>query len=485
MFNTSLHVAGKYFVGYSLTMLIPALLSISNFDSRAFILSSLITAAIGFALAMLFKAKTTIRINDGFILVGLIWLGTGVFGGLPFYLSGVLPSLVDAIFESVSGFTTTGATVFANLEELPRGILLWRSLSHWLGGMGIIVLSVAFLPSLGSGAMQLFRAEVPGPAAEKLLPRVKETAKILWLIYLFLTLLQTILLRIAGMTWFEALNHAFATMATGGFSTRTGSIADFGSIWIELIIMVFMFAAGVNFTIYYYFFRKRWHLIKEDAELRFYAIVLVAAGLVVTVNLFVANAYGSWLEALQYGIFQVISLTTTTGFSTADFDSWPPFSRGVMLCLKFLGGSAGSTAGAIKMLRILILLKLIGREFVKILHPRLVVPIRVGRKIIPEEMLHNVVAFTVLYFLLFVAMGLAVAALDVDIVSAFSASVATLGNIGPGLELVGPLQNYGQLPDLAKALLTLNMLLGRLEIFTFLLFLSLPFAKFLKFIPRR
>lgn len=477
--STHLHITGRFAVGLAFFMLFPLALSVAGGhpDSGAFLLALVITAGIGLALTMLFRVKREMRIRDGYILVGLIWTSAGILGALPLYFSGSAGSFVNALFESVSGFTTTGATILSDIEGQSPGILLWRSLTHWLGGMGIIVLSVAFLPRLGAGAMQLFKAEVPGPAAEKLLPRVKETAKVLWGLYVLLTLLQTILLKLAGVSWFDAVNHAFATMATGGFSTHNASVAGFGNPLAEVIILAFMAAAGVNFTIYYYIYNRRWHLIREDSELKFYLFILALAAAALTINLATSGTFANWLSALRHGAFQAVSITTTTGFSSADFDQWPPFARGLLLSLKFLGGSAGSTGGAIKQIRILILLKIGLREFRRLLHPKVITPIRVGAKVIPEEMLHHIAGFFILYLALFLVGGLAVAAMDVDIVSSFSASAACIGNIGPGLELVGPLSNYNLLPGGAKLLLLLLMLLGRLEVYTYLLFLALPFAR--------
>jgi len=458
-------------------MVIPLTISLiyQQPDVTAFLLSILVTTCLGLILVVLFKpGRRELRIRDGYVLVGLIWLGAGVLGALPFYFSETVPTFVDGLFESISGFTTTGATIFDSIEDKPMGILLWRSLSHWLGGMGIIVLSVAFLPRLGTGAMQLFRAEVPGPSAERLLPRVKETAKVLWILYITLTLILTLLLVFAGMNWFDAVNHSFATMATGGFSTRNESVASFGNAWIDGIIIIFMIAAGVNFTLFYYLFNRRWSQVRGDSELRFYLTVLGGASLTLMACLLLSGTITSIASAARHSVFQVVSITSTTGFTTADFDQWPPFARGLLMVLKFFGGSAGSTAGAIKHLRILIVLKIIIREFHRLLHPKIVKPIRVGTKVISEDMLHNITGFILLYLVIFVVAGLAVSALGVDIVSAFSGSAATLGNIGPGLGLLGPLNNYNVLPQTAKIIYTACMLLGRLEIFTFIMFLSMP-----------
>lgn len=477
--NTNLNIFGKFLLALSALMAAPLAISLTHGqpDTQAFLYSMILTSLLGFALTRVFKAgNKDLKIRDGFSLVGLIWLGAGLLGALPFYFSGTVSSFVDAVFESVSGFTTTGATVFSSIEDKPMGILFWRSLTHWLGGMGIIVLSVAFLPRLGAGAMQLFRAEVPGPSAERLLPRIKETAKVLWILYTALTAILMAILMLAGMNWFDALNHAFSTLATGGYSTRDLSIASFNSPGLEIILALFMFAAGINFTLYYYLFNRRWSLVKEDRELRFYVAVVAVAGGLVTLNLLTSGIFTSLWESLRHGFFQVVSIITTTGYSTADFNQWPPLSQGILMVMLFFGGSAGSTAGAIKLIRILIMLKFISREFYRLLHPKIVRPVRIGNKVIPDEMLSNVAGFILLYVLIFATAGLLVTAMGVDFLSAFTGSAASLGNVGPGLNLLGPLSNFGLLPTGAKVIYTLCMLLGRLELFTFILFLAHPFT---------
>lgn len=485
--NTNLNICGKFLLVFSALMALPLAISLAYHqpDAMAFMASILITALAGLCLTLVFKiGNGELRIRDGFILVGLIWVAAGIFGALPFYFSGSA-SIVDAVFETVSGFTTTGATIFASIEDKPMGILLWRSLSHWLGGMGIIVLSVAFLPRLGAGAMQLFRAEVPGPTAERLIPRIKETAKVLWVIYAAITVVLVFALLLAGMNFFEAINHAFATMGTGGFSTRNLSIASFSSPGIEWILTFFMLAAGINFTLYYYIVNRRWSLFFKDRELRFYLAIVAVAGAVITANLFLSGTYATLWQSIRYSYFQVSSLITTTGFSSADFNLWPPLSQGILMVLEFIGGSAGSTAGGIKVIRVLIVFKIIRREFYRLLHPKIVRPVRVGNKVIPQEMLSNIAGFILLYILLFVVAGLVVSAMGVDVLSAFSGAAATLGNIGPGLNKLGPLSNYGILPVGAKVVYIFCMLLGRLELFTFIIFLIYPLTSLSRIMQRK
>ena len=473
--NTHLNICGKFLLILGACMAAPLAISLAcqQPDSGAFLLSATITAASGAVLTVLFRpGRGELRLRDGYILAGLIWLCAGIFGAFPFYFSGAVSSPLDALFESVSGFTTTGATVFAGVEDKPMGVLFWRSLSHWLGGMGIIVLSVAFLPRLGAGAMQLFRAEVPGPSAERLLPRIKETARVLWLLYAVLTALMVLCLLGAGMGWFDAVNHAFATVATGGFSTRDGSIGAFDNAWIEIIVIVFTAAAGLICPLL--LFRTGAGISSGKTGNCALPGYSGRRGLILALNLFFSGAYSSWRESLRHGYFQVVTVITTTGFSTADFAQWPSFARGLLIVLQFLGASAGSTSGAIKLIRIVIVLKLIAREFYRLLHPKMVRPIRIGAKLIPEEMLHGITAFIQLYFLIFAAAGLLVSVTGVDMVSAFSGAAATLGNVGPGLGQLGPLGNYLGLPAAAKVVYILCMLLGRLEVFSFALFLAWP-----------
>lgn len=486
--NTNANIFGKFLLLLSAFMLFPLGISLAynQPDATGFVFSILITASLGTGLITIFKAGTgELRIQDGFILVGLTWLGAGVLGALPFYFTGSVPTFIDAVFEAVSGFTTTGATVFSVIEDKPLGILFWRSFSHWLGGMGIIVLSLTFLPRLGAGAMQLFRAEVPGPSAERLLPRIKETAKVLWFLYAALSILLVLALLLAGMNWFDAICHSMSTLGTGGFSTKNQSVGSFNNPWIDAILTIFMIAAGTNFTLYYYVFNKRWSLLKEDRELRFYLGVVIIAAAAITIDLFARGVFASLGESIRHSFFQVSSVVTTTGFATADFNHWPPLSQGILMILEFFGGSAGSTAGAIKMIRVLVILKLINREFYRLLHPKIVRPVRLGNKVIPEEMLDNIAGFTLLYIAIFVVAGLMVSAMGVDMVSAFTGSAATLGNVGPGLNLLGPMSNFSVIPAGAKVVYTLCMLLGRLEIFTLIILVIFPFSAAIRAIKAR
>jgi trk system potassium uptake protein TrkH len=369
----------------------------------------------------------------------------------------------------MSGFTTTGASVLTNIEANPRGILFWRSLTHWLGGMGIIVLSLAILPFLGVGGMQLFKAEVPGPVPEKLTPRIQQTAFLLWAVYVLLSLAETLLLMVAGMNLFDALTHTFGTMATGGFSPKNLSVGFYRSPFVDWIITVFMFLAGANFTLHYFALRGRLSVFWKDEEFRFYTwITLFGTATVMAIHL-AGNAYSSAGDALRFSAFQVVSILTTTGFVTADFEKWPAYTQLLLLVLMFVGGCAGSTGGGMKNIRILLLAKQAGAEIRRLLHPRSVIVPRIGGKVVEREAMNSVAVFFVVYMALFVGASLFMAGLGLDLVSAISSVAATLGNIGPGLGIVGPMDNYAAVPQAGKWILSACMLLGRLELFTVLM----------------
>ncbi len=463
-----LQVVGLLQVFVGLAMLLPIAAAIIYREEALLwlALSAAVAILAGGLTFLLTRQAGEIRIREGFAIVTLGWACTALVGALPFLLSGAIPSFTDAYFETMSGFTTTGASILTDVEVMPKSLLLWRSLTHWLGGMGIIVLSIAILPFLGVGGMQLYRAEVPGPTPDRLRPRISQTAGLLWAVYLLLTMLEILLLIVGGMDLFDATNHAFATMATGGFSTRNLSVGFYQSAFIHYVIAFFMFAAGVNFTLHYRFlagFRLREYF--RDREFTFYLMIVGGA----TLALFLANArFGAGLSESNFraSLFQAASIITTTGFATADFDLWSPFSRTLLLVLMFVGGCAGSTGGGIKVLRLLLLLKLGRTELKKLLHPRGVFQVKVNRIRVRPEVMLNVQGFFTLYIALFVLCSLVMTALGLDLVTAASSVAATLGNIGPGLAEVGPARNYAFIPGFGKWVLSLCMLLGRLEIYT-------------------
>jgi trk system potassium uptake protein len=435
----------------------------SDGDLASLVISMVVTFAAGIALLLFGRNPSDITIKESFLFVSLGWLLAAAFGALPFFLSGVLPAYLDAFFEAMSGFTTTGATVITRIEAVPRGILFWRSMTHWLGGMGIIVLFVAILPRFGFGATHLLKAEVPGLYPEKITPRIAATAKILWSVYMVLSAAQVVLLLLAGLSLFDALTHTFGTIATGGFSTRDASVGGLLNFKAELVIILFMIIAGGNFSLYYGVFKGNLKGLFSNPEFKFYLAFTGIMAALISINLYSSLGGGT---ALRQGVFQTVSIITTTGFTTADFDAWHPFSRALLFFLMFAGGSGGSTAGSIKQIRLLLLFKYIYREIYRTVNPAAVLPIKIGKKVVPEQLVSNALSFIFLYLVIFLSSAVIMSGLGLPLASAFSAVAATLGNVGPGLELVGPTMTYSPLSGPGKALLSLLMMLGRLEIYT-------------------
>ncbi|HHX88113.1 MAG TPA: TrkH family potassium uptake protein, partial [Firmicutes bacterium] len=444
-------------------------------DLPAFLWSVLLTTAAGGGLYLLFSPyrPEQLTLMESFSLVALAWFMAGLCGALPYYFYGLFEgSYLGAFFESISGFTTTGATLIGDIESLPRGLLFWRSFTQWLGGMGIIVLSVAILPRFGFRSTAMFKAELPGPISERVVPRLVETARRLWLIYLALTALQTILLLISGVSFFNSLAHALTTMPTGGFSTFNASVASLENPAAEGIITLFMFGAGINFVLYYRLFKGDVSSVKENEELRFYFLTTAAAIVLICINIY-PHLAGNALEVLRTGAFQVVSIVTTTGYATANFDVWPHFARVLLFFLMFTGACGGSTGGAIKQVRLLILLKYAYRELYQMVHPSAVSSIKLGGHPLSGEIIRGVVGFSFLYILFFVLSTLALSGMGLDFITSASAVASTLGNVGPGLGQVGPMFTYQVIPPAGIALLSIMMILGRLEIYTVLV-LALP-----------
>jgi trk system potassium uptake protein TrkH len=441
-------------------------------DIKALSFSAIGTFISGVILISLFRSKNKIRAGEGFASVSLGWILASLFGALPFYIQGSVSSFIDCFFEAMSGFTTTGATIITNIEALPKGILFWRSMTQWIGGMGIILLIIAVLPMLGISPGQLYNAEVPGPIKDRLKPKIKDTAKILWMIYLFMTLAETLLLMLGGMTLYDSLCHTFSTLATGGFSTLNGSVGDFQSLYIETIIIFFMYMAGINFTLHFYLVKGKLKNFFKDREWRFYTILLITSILIISLNLYHSGPSqynGNYLKSLRDSAFQVVSITTSTGYITADFNLWPSFSTILLIILMFIGGSAGSTGGGIKQIRILIIIKHLYHELKKMIHPRAVFALKIGKENIEEHVVKNVIVFFTLFMFIFGGITLFLAFMGYDIITCFSASIATLGNTGPGLSRVGAVENYGFFDPYSKIVLSFAMLLGRLEIFSVLI----------------
>jgi trk/ktr system potassium uptake protein len=442
-------------------------------EAKAFLFSSLICGGGGLAGSILFRSpRKEIGHREGFAIVGAGWVLVCFLGALPYLFAGTFPNLVNACFESTSGFTTTGATVIENIEVLPKGILFWRSLTHWLGGMGIILLSMAILPMLGVGGMQLYRAEVPGPVVDRLKPRIRETAKTLWMVYVLISLFEVVFLLLGGMGGLDAVCHTFGTMATGGFSTRNASIADYGSPYIEGVITVFMFVAGTNFALHYQLLLGNPRRYLQDTEFRFYLFSVLIATAVVFLLVW-GDTYEAWTDSLRFAVFQVTSILTTTGYITADYEQWPLAVQYVLFALMFFGGCAGSTGGSVKCIRVLLLFKQAYKEIYRLIHPQAVAPVKIGKKTVPPDVMDSVLAFSLAYAGIFVVASLGMSELGLDFQSALASVAACIGNVGPGLGLVGPTKTYFPVVSTGKWILTFCMILGRLEIFT-LLILFLP-----------
>ncbi|MCL7487125.1 MAG: TrkH family potassium uptake protein [Desulfobulbaceae bacterium] len=469
-----LNLLGKLLLILSMMLLTPIPFSLYYHDGMvlSFVACSLIGLSGGGLLVAVFLPEKELGYRDGFAIVTFSWLGLALLGSLPYYYSGYIPGFIDALFESMSGFTTTGSTILTDIEVLPKSLLFWRALTQWLGGMGIIVLTLAILPLLGIGGMQLFQAEVPGPTKDKLAPRIQDTARILWSVYLVMTIMETILLMLGGMDFFNALTHSFTTLATGGFSNFNSSIGHYQSPYIHSVIILFMFLAGVSFSLHFLALRQNLTSYWKNEEFRFYvAVISIAIMLVFTANM-VAGIYDNAGRNLLDVLFQVVSLMTTTGYGTADFDVWPPFCRILLVSLMFIGGCAGSTGGGIKVVRFLLFFKYARSQLHKLAHPRQVETIKLGKTKVPQDVMIAILSFFAIYLAVFLVASLIVTALGVDIITGPSAVIATLNNIGPGLALVGPTQNFSHLPDLAKLVLIFCMLAGRLELYTVAILLT-------------
>lgn len=475
--SSVIHILGVLLIFLAVAMLLPIPFSFYYGDGDIIPLleSATITLIVG-VLLFLTSEFRELRTRDGFAIVTFGWIAFALFGSLPFIISGYIPSFTDAFFETMSGFTTTGATILTSIERLPHGLLFWRSFTHWIGGMGIIVLSLAILPFLGVGGMQLFKAEVPGPAADKLTPRMTETAKILWGVYVLISGIETVLLLFGGMNLFDALCHTFGTMATGGFSTHTGSIGAFHSTYIDYVVIFFMLVAGTNFTLHYRFLRGEFTAHFKSTEFLVFLSIIGFAFLFIGLDTF-RHHYASFPRAVQDTLFQVVSIVTTTGYGTADYEKWAFSSQIMLFFLMFVGGCAGSTGGSIKVIRVFVVFKFIYSEIVRLIHPHAVVPVRVGNTVIPRDVLTNILGLFIMFVIIFVAGVLIMSTLGLTMDTALGAVAATLGNIGPGLGNVGPTDHYAHIPAIGKWVLSAFMLMGRLEVFTVIILFSPSFWK--------
>ena len=486
--KTILNILGAMLALTGFTMMVPSLIawSYNEPDLVGHLQSMGICMGIGIPVWLFTRNSRSLNNKDGFAIVTLAWLLIALAGAMPFYLSGAIPNFTDAWFESMSGVTTTGASIIGNpstlphlpngIESLTHGVLYWRSFIQWIGGMGIIVFTIAILPLLGVGGVQLFKAEVPGPVADKIRPRVKETAKVLWMVYVGLTAAEAILLSISGMPWFDAICHAFTTMPTGGFSTQNASIAAYANPAIHYIIILFMFIAGVNFTLHFRALTGNIKLCFKDPEFLAYIGITFAATLFIFLN--IASAQGDWThDNFLSSLFQSVSILTTTGYGSADYEIWPFFSQYLILILMFIGGMGGSTGGGMKVARIILLVKYAATETRRMLHSRAIIPIRIGDRYIGEDVVRNTLGFFLFYMSIFGITALILTTLNLDIESAIGAAASAIVNIGPGLGAFGPTDNYALLHPIGKWMLTFCMLLGRLEIFTIMVLFSRTFWK--------
>lgn len=482
-----LYTLGNLLICLSVAMLCPLLIALyrgtadGESDLQAFVLSLCTTFIVGLVLRLTTKSNRELGNKEGVAVVSLGWTVTALFGSLPYLFERVFAEegrswLVEfsfCYFESMSGFTTTGATVLSDIERLTDAMLFWRSLTHWLGGMGIVVLALAILPMLGVGGMQLYRAEVPGPQKDRLTPRIAQTAKLLWGVYVLISVVEMLLLWLGGMTWFDALCHTFGTMATGGFSTQNLSIGQYNSVYFDVVIIIFMFLAGTNFSLHYRALRGDFKSYIRDSEFRFYGLTLFLCISLIVWNTMTATVGGqvifeSFGTALRYAAFQVVSIITTTGYGTFDFEQWPALSQFVLLILMFFGGCAGSTGGGMKHVRLLLLIKQGYVEVKRLILPHAVLPVKLGDRVVPQEVMRHILGFFFLFIGIFAIVTCIMAALGLDLISAAATTIATMGNIGPGLGSVGPIDNYAHIPTLGKFILSFCMLLGRLELYTVL-----------------
>ncbi|MCB0659701.1 MAG: TrkH family potassium uptake protein [Saprospiraceae bacterium] len=443
-------------------------------DLNALLLSGGLSAIVGVALWFVrFSRSMEIKKREGYLVVFLGWVFMGLAGALPYYFSGVTPQFVDAVFESISGYTTTGATIFGDIESLPQGILFWRSMTHWIGGMGIIVLTVALFPLLGIGGIELFVAEAPGPTADKIHPRIKETAKRLWFMYFMLTVILSVILYFEGMTVFDSVNHAFATMATGGFSTKNLSIAHFNSPAIEYTISLFMFIAGCNYAMVYYLYKRKYKRVWQDDEFRYYTLFILITAVILGfwINI---NVDGEIEKNFRSGLFMLISLVTTTGFVVDDYTKWSPGLNLFFFLMLFVGGCAGSTSGSIKFIRHTVFVKNTWLEFKRILHPRAMIRLKLNGNIVAPRILTHILVFLLVYLMIFLMGIMVITFIGLDFETALGGVATSLGNVGPSIGKLSPVDNFAWVPTNAKWVFTVLMLMGRLELFTVIIIFT-PF----------
>ncbi|MBF0432637.1 MAG: TrkH family potassium uptake protein [Fibrobacteria bacterium] len=475
-----IHILGFFLMGLAVAMLVPTGMAwyFGEVEITGFIFSTLITLVTGFIMFRVKPFHKKLRLKSSILIVAFGWMAFSLFGSLPYYFCNVL-SITDSVFETMSGFTTTGATVILNIEEdLSKSLLFWRSFTQWMGGMGIIVLSLAIMPLLGAGGAVLYRAEVPGPSSDKIMPRLQATAKILWVVYVAFTVVLAILLKLFDMSWFDAINHAMTTLSTGGFSTRNASVAAFNSPAIEWSIIVFMFIGGANYSLHYKLFvHGHVRAFRKNREFLFYTLIILLATVGISFEMGFFHNTDSALDLLRDAMFQVVSIVTTTGYITSDYELWGQFSQYIIFLLMFVGGCGGSTGGGIKVIRVYISIKIALLQIAQMLHPNAVYFIKVGKTTVSEEMVGRVMGFIILYIWILGIASLLLTFFGHDFVTSISAVASCLGNIGPGFGEVGAVDNYYMVHESAKWVLTFCMLAGRLELFTILVLFSGGFWK--------
>ena len=473
-----LNIMGALLTLIGITMVVPIFISLGygESDLEGFIISSAICIVLGIPAWFLTRYDRMLTNRDGFAIVTFSWILTGIAGSLPFYFTSAIPNVTDAFFESMSGVTTTGASILNDIESLSHSVLYWRSFLQWIGGMGIIVFYIAILPLLGVGGVQLFKAEVPGPVADKITPRVRETAKLLWIVYIGITLAEVVALSLSGMSIFDAVCHSFTTMPTGGFSTKNASIGYFENSVTHYIIIFFMFLAGVNFSLHFYALSGNLKSYFRDREFQVYlsTIILVTS----VIFLFIYFRPGSGGPTLfREALFQTVSILSTTGYGIADYELWPVFVQVILLSLMFVGGMGGSTGGGMKVIRIMVLVKYCSLEIRRLLHSKALIPVRIGERHIQDNVVRNTLGFFLFFILAFIISALLLTFMGIDFETAVGAAASAMGNIGPGLNEFGPTDNYASMPVPGKWLLIICMLLGRLEIFTVIVLFSRTFWK--------
>ena len=467
-----LRTLGQILLIFAALLLLPLFVSLLHREAPLPLLIPLCGAALlGLALSLLHPKTTALYARDGFVIVGLGWILISLFGALPFFLSGALPTYIDALFESVSGLSTTGASVATDLDAMPRGVLFWRLFSHWIGGMGVLVFLMAVLPMSGKHSMHIFRAEVPGPTKGKLVPRARQTARVLYTIYITLTLTEAILLLFGGMSVYDAILHAFATAGTGGFSTNPGSIAGFGSRYIETVVAVFMMLFGVNFNLYFLLLIGSWKDVLKNEELHWYLGLIFGAVLALTLGL--QKSFGGFAAAFHQAFFNVNAIMSTTGFGTVDFTTWPEYGKWILVLLMFCGGCAGSTSGGMKLSRLMILFKTVIAELRQMVRPRSVQRVEMDGRRVEAGTIRAAAIFAVLYFALLLLFSFLVSLDGADLATSFTAALSCLSNVGPGMTAaIGPAGSFAFFSLRTKLLLSLAMLLGRLELYPILVLFS-------------